>query len=172
MQYDDLELKQPQQCDDYKECSKFVTSAIETIIQATIDAGRNQIIINTNLKLGLPIGNINKIAGPIVETWAYEISHDVMGDKNNEYHLINNVGDQQRFRMIDVILQFKKKRNVESGITAEVDVKATSEDFEPSGKSQHHLLSANQNGLCRRPRLHFHHSLPETPDVFHQERGH
>ena len=40
---------------------------------------------------------------------------------------------QQRLHMADVILQFKKKRKVDSGIAAEVDVKATSEDFESSG---------------------------------------
>jgi len=134
MQYHDLELKQPQQCDDYNECSEFVTRAIEAIMQAAIDAGRNQIIINTNLKLGLPMENINKIAGPIVEAWAYETFQDVVEDKNNEYRLIN-VEAQQRLHMADVILQFKKKRKVDSGITAEVDVKATSEDFESSGKS-------------------------------------
>jgi len=134
MQYDDLDLKRPQQCEDYNECSEFVTNAIEAIMQAALEGGRNQIIINTNLKLGLPMENINKIAGPIVEAWAYERFHDVMEDKNNEYHLIN-VESQQRLHMADVILQFKKKRKVESGITAEVDVKATSEDFESSGKS-------------------------------------
>lgn len=37
--------------------------------------------------------------------------------------------------MADVILQFKKVRKKESGITAEVDVKATAEDIESSGKS-------------------------------------
>ena len=106
----------------------------EDIWHTKIDAGRNQIVINTNLELGLPMENINKIAGPIVEAWAYETFHDVMEDKSNEYHLIN-VEAQQRLHMADVILQFKKKRKVESGVTAEVDVKATSEDFESSGKS-------------------------------------
>jgi len=134
MHYNELELKQPQQCDDYEDCSDFVTSAIKAIMQMAIDSGRNQIIINTNLKLGLPMENINKIAGPIVEAWAYEIFHDVMEDNKNKYQLIN-VEAQQRLHMADVILQFKKKRKVESGITAEVDVKATSEDFESSGKS-------------------------------------
>jgi len=134
MEYDGLDLKHPEQCEDYDQCSEFVTNAIEAMMQAAIDAGRNQIIINTNLKLGLPMENINKIAGPIIEAWAYETFHDVMEDKNNKYHLIN-VEAQQRLHMADVILQFKKKRKVESGVTAEVDVKATSEDLESSGKS-------------------------------------
>lgn len=126
MRYDDLDLKKPRQSEDYDECSDFVTSAI--------DARCNQIIINTNLKLGLPMENINKIAGPFVEAWAYETFHGVMEDQNNRYHLIN-VEAQQRLHMADVILQFQKKRKVESGVTAEVDVKATSEDFESSGRS-------------------------------------
>ncbi len=37
--------------------------------------------------------------------------------------------------MADVILQFKKARKNESGVTAEVDVKATAEDIVSSGKS-------------------------------------
>jgi hypothetical protein len=70
----------------------------------------------------------------MVEAWACETFHDVMEDKNNKYQLIN-VEAQQRLHMADVILQFKRERKVESGVTAEVDVKATSEDFESSGKS-------------------------------------
>ena len=134
MGYDDLEFKVPEQCDDYAECSAFVTTSIEEIMQAAIDSGQNQIIINTNLKLGLPMENINKIAGPMVEAWACETFHAVMEDGANKYSLIN-VEAQQRLGMADVILQFKKKRKVETGITAEVDVKATSEDFASSGKS-------------------------------------
>lgn len=37
--------------------------------------------------------------------------------------------------MADILLQFKKERKLESGVTAEVDVKATAEDIESSGKS-------------------------------------
>ena len=134
MEYDDLELKIPEQCEDYDECSQFVTTSIERIMQDAIDCGSNQIVINTNLKLGLPMENINKIAGPIIEAWAYETFHEVMEDENNKFQLIN-VEAQQRLHMADIILQFKKKRKIESGVTAEVDVKATSEDFESSGKS-------------------------------------
>jgi len=134
MGYEDLDFKVPEQCDDYAECSAFVTTSIEEIMQAAIESGENQIIINTNLKLGLPMENINKIAGPMVEAWACETFHSVMEDSANTYRLIN-VEAQQRLGMADVILQFKKKRKVETGITAEVDVKATSEDFASSGKS-------------------------------------
>ena len=134
MKYDDLTFKVPKQCDDYDECSSFVTESIEAIIKAAIGAGRNKIVINTNLKLGLPMENINKIAGPFVEAWAVETFQEVLEDKNNKYALIN-VEAKERLYMADVILQFKKTRKAESGVTAEVDVKATAEDIESSGKS-------------------------------------
>jgi len=134
MEYDKLEFKIPKQGEDYDECSTFVTNAIKSIMKEAIEAGRNKIIINTNLKLGLPMENINKIAGPFVEAWAVEVFQDVLEDANNRYALIN-VEAKERLYMADVILQFKKKRKKESGVTAEVDVKATAEDIESSGKS-------------------------------------
>jgi hypothetical protein len=103
-------------------------------MKAAIDSKKNRIIINTNLKLGLPMENINKVAGPFVEAWAVETFQAVLEDKGNRYSLIN-VEAKERLYMADVILQFKKKRRRESGVTAEVDVKATAEDIESSGKS-------------------------------------
>ena len=90
--------------------------------------------INTNLKLGLPMENINKIAGPFVEAWATQTFCAVLEDDANKYSLIN-VEAVERLHMADIILQFKKERKIESGVTAEVDVKATAEDIESSGKS-------------------------------------
>ncbi len=134
MKYGDLEFKIPKQGEDYDECSTFVIKAIEEIMKAAIDSGRNKIVINTNLKLGLPMENINKIAGPFVEAWAVETFQIVLEDKNNKYALIN-VEAKERLYMADVILQFKKARKEGMGVTAEVDVKATAEDIESSGKS-------------------------------------
>ncbi len=134
MKYEDLEFKMPDQCADYHECSEFVTTSIDSIVKEAIDTGRNKIIINTNLKLGLPMENINKIAGPFVEAWAVEAFQNVLEDANNRYSLIN-VEAKERLYMADIILQFKKTRKRESGVTAEVDVKATAEDIESSGKS-------------------------------------
>ena len=134
MKYADLNFKAPKQSDDYDQCSAFVTTAIEAIIKAAIGAGKNKIIINTNLKLGLPMENINKIAGPFVEAWAVETFQNVLEDKTSKYALIN-VEAKERLYMADVMLQFKMTRKNESGVTAEVDVKATAEDIESSGKS-------------------------------------
>jgi hypothetical protein len=91
-------------------------------------------MINTNLKLGLPMENINKIAGPIVEAWAYEVFSDTLKDANNIYQLIN-VEACERLNMADTILQFKIQAKEQYGITANVDVKATSDDIKDSGKS-------------------------------------
>ena len=134
MTYDDQDFKVPVQSNDYAECSLFVTTAIEAMIKEAIDRGDNKIFINTNLKFGLPMENINKIAGPFVEAWAAQTFHAVLEDAANQYLLIN-VEAVERLHMADVILQFKKERKIESGVTAEVDVKATAEDIESSGKS-------------------------------------
>jgi len=134
MNYDDFILKQPEEGPDYHECSEFVIKSIEGIIQEAIDNKQNRIIINTNLRLGLPMENINKIAGPFVEAWAVETFSHVVEDTQNQFHLIH-VEAQPRLSKSDVVLQFKKERKSEMGITAEVDVKATAEDIEGSGKS-------------------------------------
>lgn len=134
MAYENLNLKKPTESEDYEECSAFVVSSIEGIMHDAMDSGRNKIVINTNLKLGIPMENINKIAGPFVEAWAFEVFTECLEDKNNKYELIN-VEAGERLNMADVILQFKKNRKRNSSVTGHVDVKATSKDIENSGKS-------------------------------------
>ena len=133
-EYDNLNLKKPKESDDYIECSDFVVNAVESIIKKAMDEGHNRIIINTNLRLGIPMENVNKIAGPFIEAWAHETFSEVVEDENNEYQLIN-VEAGERLNMADVILQFRRKRKRQSSITANVDVKATSNDIKNSGKS-------------------------------------
>lgn len=134
MNYDDLTLKVPKESDDYMQCSDFVVNSVESIMQKAMDEGRNRIIINTNLKLGIPMENVNKIAGPFVEAWALETFYDILEDENNEYRLIN-VEAGERLNMADVILQFERKRKRHSTVTGYVDVKATSQNIKNSGKS-------------------------------------
>lgn len=134
MRYEDLDFKIPIQSDDYDECSNFVIYSIKRIIKDAIERGKNKILINTNLRLGLPMENINKIAGPFVEAWAIETFQASLKDGDNEYNLIN-VEAKERLYMADIILQFQKQRRSELGITTEVDVKATAEDIKSSGKS-------------------------------------
>ena len=65
MTYETQNFKIPVESPDYDACSRFVITSIESIIYDAINRGNNKIIINTNLKLGLPMENINKIAGPL-----------------------------------------------------------------------------------------------------------
>lgn len=133
-QYDDLYLKIPKESEDYIPCSDFVIESVEKIIQKAMDDGNNKIIINTNLKLGIPMENVNKIAGPFIEAWAYERFSCILEDINNEYKLVN-VEAGERLNMADVILQFQILRKRQTSVTAQVDVKATSNDIPNSGKS-------------------------------------
>jgi hypothetical protein len=84
-EYVKLDFKVPVESADYRSCSDFVVGQIEAIVNDAILSGKNKIIINTNLKLGLPMENINKVAGPFVEAWAFEIFNDVLEDENNKY---------------------------------------------------------------------------------------
>lgn len=132
--YDTHEFKIPKESDDYAECSAFVIQQIEAIISAAMDSGHNKILIDTNLKLGLPMENINKIAGPFVEAWAYEVFSEVIEDDENKYDLLN-VEAGERLNFADVILQFRRVRKRSQSVTGHIDVKATSNDIKNSGKS-------------------------------------
>jgi len=134
LSYDELIFKIPKESEDYQKCSNFIVESIEDIINVAIEEHRNKIIINTNLKLGIPMENVNKIAGPFVEAWAHEIFCDVLEDKDNKYKLINVEGCE-RLNIADVILQFRRERKRQTSITGFVDVKATSKDIDGSGKS-------------------------------------
>lgn len=127
--------KIPVEQDDYDYCSELVRKQISEIIKNTIDNNENKIFIRTNLKRGLPLENINKVAGPFVEAWAVEKFEAISEDPNNKYNLIN-VEPGYRLAPYDIILQFKKKKTDKSEVaTANVDVKATSDDIVTSGKS-------------------------------------
>lgn len=131
MTYDDLIFKIPQESRTYREDSAFVVKRIISILDARKNVDDNKIVLNTNLKLGLPLENINKIAGSMIEAWAFEVFAGIRDDSDNIYRLIN-VEAQERLGMADIILQFKKGKFV---LTGHVDVKATSNDIPNSGKS-------------------------------------
>lgn len=126
MKYEDLIFKIPKESFSYREDSAFVIQKITDILDARKINGDNKIIINTNLKMGLPLENINKIAGPMIEAWAGEVFAGIRDEMNNEYHLIN-VEAQERLGMADIVLQFKKGNTV---LTGNIDVKATAMIFQ------------------------------------------
>lgn len=134
MTYESVELVEPEEASDYESCSDYVVHAINSIIADAINAGNNQITITTNLRHGLPLENINKIAGPIIEQWAFEAFSELHQDARNKYRLID-VKAEERLNISDIILQFQQESNGGEISTANVDVKATSHDIENSGKS-------------------------------------
>ena len=69
MKYEDLIFKIPQESATYREDSAFVIQQITAILDARKAANDNKIVINTNLKMGLPLENINKIAGPMTRAF-------------------------------------------------------------------------------------------------------
>jgi hypothetical protein len=127
-------LKIPEESSDYGDCSDFVIGRISNIIKDAIDTKNNRIFIHTNLKRGLPLENINKVAGPFVEAWALEKFEEIVDDPNNQYQLIN-VQAGRRLDPFDIILQFKRKKNNDQYTSANIDVKATAEDIKTSGRS-------------------------------------
>jgi hypothetical protein len=126
--------KIPKESPDYPESSAFVISRIAAIIQKAIEKKKNLIFIHTNLKRGLPLENINKVAGPFVEAWALEQFELIAEDLQNTFELIN-VQAGRRLDPFDVVLQFKRQHNGSVYTSANVDVKATAEDIPTSGKS-------------------------------------
>lgn len=117
----------------YPRMSEGVCVAIRKIMQDAIDNGNNKIFIRTNLKRGLPLENINKVAGPFVEAWALERFEEISDKVGNKYGLIN-VEAGKRLDPFDMILQFKLK-DIDDYVSANVDSKATAEDILTSGKS-------------------------------------
>lgn len=134
VKYKDFKLKKPVENVDYPKWSAFAIEQITHIVHKAIAEGENKIFIRTNLRLGLPMENINKIADPFIEAWAQQTFQAIANNPTNPYCLVN-VEAKERLHMADVILVFKRKDKVDSFINAEVDVKATAEDIKESGKS-------------------------------------
>lgn len=129
----DITFKIPEESSAYPSHSAFVVQQLAAIMQAAIESGRNQIFIHTNLKRGLPLENINKIAGPFVEAWAMEQFEMIADTVGNAYQLIH-AEPGKRLDPFDIVLQFKIANKAEY-VSADVDVKATAEDIVTSGKS-------------------------------------
>lgn len=125
-----LEFKVPIEDPSYPEWSAYAIGQVSAIMGAAIKNGDNKILIHTNLKRGLPLENINKVAGPFVEAWALERFEAISDDPKNPYELVH-VEAGARLDPHDVVLQFKRKDHY---VSSSVDVKATAEDIPNSGK--------------------------------------
>lgn len=125
--------KLPKESPMYPKMSDGVCGAIRAIMEDAITNGNNKIYIRTNLKKGLPLENINKVAGPFVEAWALEKFEEISDKVGNKYGLIN-VEAGKRLDPFDMILQFKVK-GIEDYVSANIDSKATAEDIVTAGRS-------------------------------------
>lgn len=129
--YSELNLKEPKQSKHYGDWSNFVISTTKKIIKQQIASGDNKIVINTSLKLGLPMENINKLAGPLIEAWAFKIFSEQLG--KSQFQIVN-IEAGERLNMTDIVLQVKRSE-LEQAIVGNIDVKSTSQDIPTSGKS-------------------------------------
>lgn len=130
----DVVYKIPEESAEYPDWSAYVIRQISEIIRQAIETKHNLIFIRTNLRRGLPLENINKVAGPFVEAWAVEQFELIAEQTGNEFDLIH-VEAGRRLDPFDIVLQFKRKQDVANYASANVDVKATSQDIVTSGKS-------------------------------------
>lgn len=129
----DVTFKIPIESADYSQHSAFIIKHIAEIMKDAIEGGRNKIFIRTNLKRGLPLENINKVAGPFVEAWAMEQFELISEVAGNKYQLIH-AEPGRRLDPFDIVLQFKIADKSDY-VSADVDVKATAQDIVSSGKS-------------------------------------
>jgi hypothetical protein len=67
------------------------------VVQTALEQGNNKIILNTTLKFGLPMENISKVAGPIIEM-------EVFRDRHKQF----TIESRPCLDMADVLSQFKK----------------------------------------------------------------
>jgi hypothetical protein len=129
----EVTFKVPEESADYPHHSEFVVGQISAVMKDSIEGGRNRIFIHTNLRRGLPLENINKVAGPFVEAWAMEQLENIADDAGNIYGLIHAEPGRRR-DPYDIILQFRIEERAEY-VSANVDVKATAEDIVRAGRN-------------------------------------
>lgn len=138
MDYKNLTVKKPVEDNNYEEESNFLISSINKMVQYAFDNGKKQIRLNTNIFGDFPLSNINKIAAPLIESWAANIFSDISNNTNNKYSLINVDTGKKRTDLADIVLQFKRntdKDKKEVYSTGNIDVKSTTDTIKKSGRS-------------------------------------
>lgn len=122
-------MKVPVGGNGYPKNSKYIVGKISEIITEATNTKQNKIFVQTDIRRGLPLENISKVAGPFVEAWALEEFENIADDSGNQYQIIN-VESGKRLAPFDIILQFKyKMNNTTDYFSAKVDVKATDPDY-------------------------------------------
>lgn len=128
MKYEDLVLRIPKETEMYRIYSEHIRNKISEILADKINKKENKIFIHTNLRTGLPIENINKIAGPLIEAWVTEAFEDYSETDPNFVKLES----QTRLDLADLVLRFKIEDQL---IDCSLDVKSSSLNINKSGRS-------------------------------------
>lgn len=114
-------------CEQSKEIQKLIT---DIFTKATIDPSINKVLLSTNLKRGLPVKDIHKLAGPLTDEWVYQVLNDIASDSSNQYG-IYCVESKDSSSLDDVSFKIK---GIEETIL--IDVKSASlEKGDRAGKS-------------------------------------
>ncbi len=99
----EIAYKIPEESEQYPEWSDYVIANVSAIMRRAIESKSNLIFIRTNLRRGLPLENINKVAGPFVEAWAVEQCELIAENTINEFDLINAEAGK-RLDAYDIVL--------------------------------------------------------------------
>ena len=111
----------------YKAISESSIAAIDRVMTWAKEQDRNKILIDTNLKLGIPRENVNKVAGPFIEAWAYEVFNDYVDAISDEN--IAKVEPGSRLNLADIIMHICNVDPSVKNTEIQIDVKATSYDI-------------------------------------------
>lgn len=125
--YYDLNLQISNESPSYKKTSKFFLEILNQAFLSIIKKKKNEILIRTNLK-SVPMENINKIAGPFIESWALE----KLEEENISEFL--EISSGTRLNIADILVSFNSYNDIIDEI-CNIDVKATSADIKNSGRS-------------------------------------
>lgn len=87
MGYDQLDLKIPYESPEYSAISRDVISRILKELNSALNTGKREIILSTNLKQGIPLGNIHLLAGPMIEAWFGELFQEICQNPGNVMRL-------------------------------------------------------------------------------------
>lgn len=121
MTYNDFNLIKANDDKNYSKFSKKAIDIVKGIFDELLSDDENEVILKSNLRNGLPIENINKIAGPVLEEWVFT----VLDSKKEQYGLLQ-VKPQKKTALSDVDL----KCTIESKLKyIKIDVKATCEEM-------------------------------------------
>lgn len=131
MDYRGLDVKIPKEAENYAEMSNEALTRINQMVQNKFDHNENSIILNTNIPGSFPLDNINKLAAPLIESWAGNIFRDVVKLNDNNFSLIHVEVGTKRTDLADIILQFKFNNDY---ATSNIDVKSTTDTIKNSGK--------------------------------------